>query len=65
MKEEDRFYYRQRAEQELALAREARHPNAARAHSLLARYCRDIADNQALRPVREPRPRLRLFAGSR
>ena len=38
---DDRRYYQARIERERALARSARHPEAARAHSILAELYRD------------------------
>ena len=64
MQDEDLLYYRQRAQREMALASEARHPNAVRAHSLLARYYADMVEKGVAGPFREPRPRLNLFARS-
>lgn len=45
MTESERSYFRERAEDELAAARAARHPEAARAHYLLAGYYLDLAHN--------------------
>jgi hypothetical protein len=42
-REVDRCYYRERAEAELACAREAKAPEARRAHSILAGYYFDLA----------------------
>lgn len=45
MSVEDRSYYQRRAEAELAMAAQAAHPSAARAHSLLAGYYLDRIHN--------------------
>jgi hypothetical protein len=45
MSEDERSYYRSRAEEELWAARSADHPDAARAHYLLAGYYLDLAYN--------------------
>jgi hypothetical protein len=65
MKEEDRAYYRDRAAREMELAREAHHPNAARAHALLARYYAEVVEKGFAPPFRGPHRRLSLFAKSR
>ena len=65
MKDEDRVYYHRRAQREMELAREARHPNAVRAHAQLASYYADLVENENARSFREERPRLNLFARSR
>lgn len=65
MKEEDLVYYRERAARERELAREARHPNAVRAHTLLAGYYADIVGDEVVHPFGESRGRLNLFARSR
>lgn len=44
MSHEDLVYYRQRAEREAEMAERARHPNAVRAHALLAGHYRDMVD---------------------
>jgi len=54
MSHEDVLYYRQRAEREIEMARHASHPNAARAHSLLAGYYLDMVGNDARRPFDPP-----------
>ncbi|MDB5670704.1 MAG: hypothetical protein JWO25_1663 [Alphaproteobacteria bacterium] len=46
----DRGYFRQRAEAEIEAAYEARHPEAARAHYLLAAYYLDLTHNPASQP---------------
>ncbi|HEX4737724.1 MAG TPA: hypothetical protein VH331_09190 [Allosphingosinicella sp.] len=65
MKTEDLAYYRQRAERERELAREARHPNAARAHTLLADYYVEMVEEGVARASRALRPRLNLFSRTR
>ena len=65
MKDEDLAYYRQRAARERELAREARHPNAARAHNLLAGYYADLVGDDAAQPFGGTRAGLKLFTGSR
>jgi hypothetical protein len=45
MSDDDRDYFRQRAEAEIEAARAAGHPGAARAHYLLAGYYLDLAHN--------------------
>jgi hypothetical protein len=42
LSEDDRTYFRERAETEIRLAEEAGHPDAARSHSLLAGYYLDL-----------------------
>ena len=59
MSYEDVLYYRQRAERELEMARRANHPNAARAHSLLAGYYLDLVGNDVRRAFSPPVGRLR------
>ena len=56
---EDILYYRQRAEREAEMAERARHPNAARAHSVLAGYYRDILDSGTLLAFSAPKGRAR------
>src|SRR5579875_2856629 len=58
MKDEDLAYYRQRAERETELAREARHPNAERAHAMLAGYYADMVEKDVVRPFRQAHRRL-------
>jgi len=65
MNDEDLTYYRQRVARETELAREARHPNAVRAHTLLAGYYAEMVRDEVVRPFPERRPRLSLFARSR
>jgi hypothetical protein len=62
MSYEDVLYYRQRAEREMEMARSASHPNAARAHSLLAGYYLDMVGNDARRSFGPPAGRLRSVA---
>jgi hypothetical protein len=62
MKDEDLAYYRQRAARERKLAREAHHPNAARAHTQLAGYYAEMVEKEVARPFRAPPPRLSLFS---
>lgn len=50
MPENDRDYFLNRAEAEIEAARRARHPDAARAHFLLAGYYLDLAYNPAAQP---------------
>lgn len=45
MSTEDQYYYQSRAEAELRLAEQAAHPEAARAHALLAGYYLDRIHN--------------------
>ena len=45
MSEDERAYFRQRAEAEIEAAQAAGHPDAARAHYLLAGYYLDLAYN--------------------
>ena len=47
MSEEDRSYFRERAEAEIGPAEAAGHPQAARAHYLLAGYYLDLSYNPA------------------
>ncbi|MBV8685303.1 MAG: hypothetical protein JOZ90_14760 [Alphaproteobacteria bacterium] len=47
---EDRRYFQERAEQELRRAELADHPDAARAHSLLAGYYLDLVHSCAEAP---------------
>ena len=47
MSEEERSYFRDRAEMEIEAARAAGHPDAARAHFLLAGYYLDLTHNVA------------------
>lgn len=49
MPSDDRDYFRERAEAELEAAMKADHPDAARAHYLLAGYYLDRAYNPAAR----------------
>src|SRR5579885_3383699 len=65
MKEEDRIYYRHRAAREMELARAANHPNAVRAHALLARYYAEMIEKGLVPPFPATRRRLSLFARSR
>ena len=64
MTDDDRTYYQERAEREMELARQARHPEAARAHSVLAGHYLDMVHNGVVRPFRAPRSGLRLLVGS-
>jgi hypothetical protein len=54
MSTEDLLYYRRRAEREAEMAQRAMHPNAARAHALLAEHYRHIVESGGLRPFRAP-----------
>jgi hypothetical protein len=45
MRNLDRFYYEERAEAEIEAAHAACHPQAARAHYVLAAYYLDLAHN--------------------
>ncbi len=47
MAEDERTYFRNRAEAEIRAAQSAAHPDAARAHYLLAGYYLDLAYNPA------------------
>ena len=49
MRADDLDYFRQRAEAELALARDSGHAGAARAHYLLAGYYLDLVHNREAR----------------
>ena len=62
MSDEDLIYYRQRAAREMEMARRASHPNAVRAHELLAAHYRDIVESDAQRTFSPPRARLRAVA---
>jgi hypothetical protein len=53
MGQDERLYFAKRAEAELALARTAPHPNAARAHYIIAGHYLDRAHN-GREPVRHP-----------
>lgn len=55
LKETDRSYYRERAEDELSRARQAATPAAGRAHFMLAGYYFDFAFNDASALEAEPR----------
>lgn len=46
MSAEDQVYYQSRAESELRLAEQAAHPEAARAHAMLAGYYLDRVHNR-------------------
>lgn len=52
MSDEERAYFRQRAEEEIEAAQRAGHPDAARAHYLLAGYYLDLAHNPSTHPSR-------------
>ncbi len=52
--QEDVAYYQQRAEQELELAQGAAHPDAARAHSLIAGYYLDLVHSSSFAPAKPP-----------
>ena len=59
MSDEDRAYFQQRAEAEIALAQKANHPEAARSHYLLAGYYLDLVHSDAVasehvRPIESP-----------
>ena len=47
MSEDERRYFRERAETEIAAAQSARHPQAAKAHYILAGYYLDLTFNPA------------------
>ena len=47
MSEDERLYFRERAEAEIQAAQAASHPEAARAHYLLAGYYLDLSYNTA------------------
>ena len=47
MADDEKDYYQQRAEAEIALAQRAEHPDACRSHYLLAGYYLDIVHNAA------------------
>ena len=51
MSDDERAYFRQRAEAEIAAARAAGHPDAARAHYRLAGYYLDLAFNPLATPM--------------
>jgi len=54
MSDNEKNYYQQRAEAEIALAQQAEHPDACRSHYLLAGYYLDIVHNEAPQQVTEP-----------
>lgn len=59
MSDEDKAYFQQRAEAEIALAQKAEHPEAARSHYLLAGYYLDLVHSDAIasehvRPIESP-----------
>jgi hypothetical protein len=57
MSDDERDYFRQRAEAEIEAAQAAGHPGAARAHYLLAGYYLDLAYNPLALPVAaKPQP---------
>jgi len=58
MSDEDRLYYEERAEREIALAQAAGDEAAARAHALLAGYYLDLIHNRSGVPA-EARERVR------
>ena len=51
MSDDERDYFRQRAETEIEAAQTAGHPGAARAHYLLAGYYLDLAYNPLASPM--------------
>jgi hypothetical protein len=51
MRDEDRLYYEQRAEREIALSHAARDEAVARAHALLAGYYLDLIHNRSGGPA--------------
>jgi hypothetical protein len=51
MTDKERAYFRARAEQEIAAAQTAGHPDAVRAHYQLAGYYLDLAFNPGAAPV--------------
>lgn len=53
MSDDERSYFHRRAEDEIEAAQAARHPEAVRAHYLLAGYYLDLAFNPA--PPASPR----------
>lgn len=53
---EDLRYFENRAEQELRRAEQADHPDAARAHYLLAGYYLDLVHRRSNGPWDQPRP---------
>ncbi len=55
--EADLDYYQQRAEQEIALAQSSQHPEAVRAHYLLAGFYLDLVYSS---PACPPKPRSAL-----
>src|SRR5689334_19497171 len=65
MRDDDLTYYRQRAEREKELARQAHHPNAVRAHTMLAGYYAEMVEKGVVRPFRASRQRLNLFSRTR
>ena len=46
MSDDEKNYFQQRAEAEIALAQQAEHPDACRSHYLLAGYYLDIVHNE-------------------
>ena len=53
---QDAEYYQARAEQELELAQRATHPEAARAHSLIASHYLDLVHSSPFAPDRPAAP---------
>lgn len=60
MSDDEKDYFQQRAEAEIALAQKAEHPDACRSHYLLAGYYLDIVHNEA--PAEPPEPVVREAA---
>ena len=54
MSEDEKNYFQQRAEAEIALAQRAAHPDACRSHYLLAGYYLDIVYNDEPREPADP-----------
>jgi hypothetical protein len=57
MSDDEKSYFLERAEAEIALAQQAEHPDACRSHYLLAGYYLDIVYNEA--PTEPPQPVVR------
>ena len=51
MSDDERLYFRERAEAEIRAAQTAGHPEAARAHYVLAGYYLDLSHNHAGPPL--------------
>jgi hypothetical protein len=54
MPEDDKIYFQDRAEAEIALAQHAEHPDAVRSHYLLAAYYLDLVHNETSESDKNP-----------